>query len=133
MKTAAYKKNEKSSFRLNYNLVWCSKYRRKILVGEVAERLRELLEEKAEELGLQINSLEVMPDYLKISVSGDATRPLQWIVNQLKGHSGRKLREEFPKLRSRVPTCWTRSYFAETLGFSSNASMQEYIERQKNV
>lgn len=133
MKTAAYKKNEKSSFRLNYNLVWCSKYRRKILVGEVAERLRELLKEKAEELGLQINSLEVMPDHVQFRINGDATRPLQWIVNQLKGHSGRKLREEFPRLRSRVPTCWTRSYFVETIGISSALSKYEYIERQKNV
>ena len=53
------------------------------------------------------------------------------IVNRLKGASSRILREEFPQLKSRLPTLWSRSYYAGTKGHVSEATVKKYIENQK--
>jgi len=79
------------------------KYRRKVLVGEVAERLKELLLQKAQEIGVEIVQMEVMPDHVHLFVKTDPTNSPHFIVNQLKSFTSRVLREEFPFLKSRLP------------------------------
>lgn len=91
-------------FNIGFHLIWCPKYRRKVLIGEVERRFRELLLEKAEQIGVQIESLEVMPDHVHCFVKSDPSNPPHWIVGQLKGYTARYLREEFPHLKSRLPS-----------------------------
>jgi len=133
MKKIAYRRNAGSTYNINYHLVWCPKYRRKVLVSPIDDRLKEFLHEKATELGLQIKSLEVMVDHLHCFITGDPTRPLQFILNQLKGYTAKKLREEFPQLKSKLPCMWSRSYFAESIGNISEKTVEKYIANQKNV
>ncbi|WP_352432756.1 IS200/IS605 family transposase, partial [Pyrinomonas sp.] len=66
---APYKRSDTSVFLLRYHFVWCPKRRRKVLVGALGERLKELLREKAEELGWEIIALEVMPDHVHLTLS----------------------------------------------------------------
>lgn len=124
--------SNKAVFNLGYHIIWCPKYRRKVLVDQVATRLKELLIEKATELGLTINTMEVMPDHVHLFVKAQPIHSPHYIVQQLKGFSSFKLRSEFPKLKSRLPTLWTRSYYAEAVGHISAETIQRYIEEQKN-
>ena len=126
-----YAKNAGAVFSLKYHLVWCPKYRRAVLVDAVDRRLRELLTEKSDELGMTVHALEVMPDHVHLFVESDPTHCVAEIVNRLKGHTSRVLRDEFPSLRSRLPTLWSRSYFASSIGHVSAATIERYIAEQK--
>ena len=127
-----YTKSRSATYNLGYHIIWCPKYRRKVLVGEIAERLKVLLKEKATEIGLVIENMEVLPDHVHLLVKCDPTDSPQYIVGQLKGYTSFKLRSEFPELKSRLPTLWTRSYYVESVGHISQATIKKYIEEQKN-
>ena len=119
-------------YNIGYHLVWCPKYRRKVLVGDVEKRLRELLYKKAEEIGVSIETLEILPDHLHLFIKALPTASPHWIVQQLKGYSSHELRKEFDSLRTRMTTLWTRSYYVESCGHISEAAVKKYIEAQKN-
>jgi putative transposase len=95
--------------------------------------MKELLLEKAAELGIQIEKMEVMPDHVHLFVKGKPSIAVQHIVNQLKGYTSVMLRREFPRLKSRLPTLWTRSYYVESVGHISESTITKYIEDQKKV
>ena len=118
---------------LGFHIVFCPKYRRKVLVEGIDERLKELLHEKAQELDIIIESMEIMPDHVHLFVKSKPTYAVHFVVNQLKRYSSVKLREEYPKLRSRLPTLWTRSYYVETIGHISEDPVNKYIESLKHV
>lgn len=128
-----YTSNSHCVFNLEYHIVFCPKYRRKVLVDGVDERLEVLLKEKAEELGISIENMEIMPDHVHLFIRNKPTYAIHFVVNQLKGYSSSSLRKEFPKLRSRLPTLWTRSYFVESVGHISEETIKKYIDNQKNV
>lgn len=130
MKTR-YKTNTGAVFSLKYHLVWCPKYRRKVLQPPVDARLKELLLQKAEELKMTIEALEIMPDHVHIFVSADPVLCVAEIVNRLKGFTSSVLRKEFGVLRSKLPTLWSRSYYAATIGHISEETVRRYIEDQK--
>lgn len=125
-----YAHNAGAVFSLKYHLVWCPKYRRKVLVNGVADRLKVLLAEKAAEIGATLHALEVLPDHVQLFVESDPTRAPANIAAQFKGYTSRVLRQEFPHLRSRLPTLWSRSYFISTVGHVSESTVRRYIETQ---
>ena len=131
MTSTRYRKNAGAVFSLKYHIVWCPKYRRPVLSEQIAQRLEELLNLKAEELGCKILSKEIMPDHVHLFVESDPTRCIAEIVNQMKGYSSHTLREEFPGLKSRLPTLWSRSYYAGSVGHVSETAIRKYIENQK--
>jgi putative transposase len=118
-------------YNLGYHIIWCPKYRRKVLVNGIDKRLRELLTEKAKVLELNIERMEVMPDHVHLFVKSKPIHAPHYIVQQLKGYSSRILRKEFPGLKSRLPTLWTRSYYIESVGHISQKTIERYIEDQK--
>ena len=128
-----YAKNAGAVFSLKFHIVWCPKYRRPVLAGRVDARLKELLTEVATEHGMTIHAMEVMPDHVHLFVEADPTLCVAEIVNRLKGRTSRILRQEFPSLRSRLPTLWSRSYFAATVGAVSEGTVRRYIEAQKGM
>jgi len=102
-----------------------------VLHGEIADRLKVLLQEKAEALGVTIEGLEVMPDHVHLFVSAPPTEAPQHLANQFKGYTSRVLREEFPGLKQRLPSLWSRSYYVGSAGHVSADIIQQYIEQQK--
>jgi putative transposase len=114
---------------LGYRVVWCPKYRRAVLAGSVAGRCRELISEKCAEHGWRIVTLEV-PDQVRLFVKTGPKDSPSYVANQLKGFTSRRLREEFPHLRSRLPTLWSRSFFVASVGAVSTATVQRYIDTQ---
>ena len=95
--------------------------------------LRELFEQKAKELNVRIEAMEIMPDYVHLSVLASPAITPQLIVNQMKGYTSHVLRERHDWLRSRLPTLWTRSYYIGSAGVVSQETIMKYIESQKNV
>jgi putative transposase len=118
-------------YDLGLHVVWCPKYRRPVLGGPVAVRLRELIEQKAAERGWEIIALEVMPDHVHLFVKHDPKSSASYVANQFKAFTSRLLRAEFPHLKSRLPTLWSSSYFAASVGAVSAATVQEYVETQR--
>ncbi len=133
MSAPRYAKNAGAVFSLKFHLVWCPKYRRPVLTPPVDGRLKALLAEIADDHGMMLHATEVMPDHVHLSVEADPTLCVAEIVNRLKGRTSRLLRQEFPALRSRLPTLWSRSYFAASVGAVSEAMIRRYIEAQKGV
>jgi putative transposase len=128
-----YRTNAGAVFSLKYHLVWCPKYRRKVLVSPIDQRLKELIAETAAEHGMTVHALEVMIDHVHLFVEADPTLSVAEIVNRFKGRSSRILRQEFASLRSRLPTLWSRSYYAGSIGAVSESIVQRYIEAQKGA
>ena len=126
-----YAKNAGAVFNLKYHIVWCPKYRRSVLVNPVDERLESVLRDIADTYAMTIHALEIMPDHVHVFIEADPTLCVSEITNRLKGASSRILRDEFPHLRSRLPTLWSRSYFAGSVGNVSEAGIKKYIEQQK--
>jgi len=126
-----YAKNAGAVFSLKYHIVWCPKYRRPVLVGLIEERLKQVLADVAEKHDITIHAMEVMPDHVHVFLEADTTLCVSEITNRLKGTSSKILRAEFSELRTRLPTLWSRSYFAATVGSVSDASIKRYIENQK--
>ncbi|HHT26517.1 MAG TPA: IS200/IS605 family transposase [Firmicutes bacterium] len=131
MGTKRWTTSNKAVYNIGYHLIWCPKYRRKVLVDKVASRLRELFLETSTNLGVTIETMEVMPDHVHLFVKAPPTLAPHYIVQQLKGKSSRRLREEFPHLKSRLPTLWTRRYYCESVGHISESTIRKYIEDQK--
>ena len=119
-------------YNIGYHLIWCTKYRRKVLSPKIELRLKELIRKKAEEIEVEIVEMETMPNHIHIFVKSKPTYSPHFIVQQFKGYSSRILREEFAELRSRLPSLWTRSYFCESVGCISADTIIRYIENQKN-
>ena len=110
MDDTRYRRNAGNVYALKYHMVWCPKYRRKVLVGEIAEELRSLLHQKAQELDGTIEALEIMPDHVHLFIQSDPTEAPQRLANQFKGFTSRMLRQKFSQLRSRLPSIWSSSY-----------------------
>ena len=128
-----YKSNRNITYSCKYHVVWCPKYRRSVLIDGVDVRLKELLVEKCAEHQAEIIELEVMPDHVHLLVEVDPQYGIHRLVKQIKGYRSRILRQEFPWLRSRIPTLWTNSYFVSTVGGSPLEAIKKYIENQKDV
>ena len=127
------KSNNNVVYSCKYHVVWCPKYRRKVLVDGVDERLKEIAQAVAEEMRFEITEMEVMPDHVHMLVEVDPQLGIHKAVKRVKGRSSHDLREEFPWLRRRLPSLWTNSYFVSTVGGAPLAIMKQYIEDQKGV
>jgi putative transposase len=128
-----YKSNQNIVYSCKYHVVWCPKYRRRVLTSEVEERLKAILREVAQERQAEIIELEVMPDHVHLLVEVDPQFGIHRLIRLMKGRSSHHLRQEFPWLKSRLPTLWTNSYFVSTVGGAPLAVIKQYIENQKNV
>ncbi|MGI0486003.1 IS200/IS605 family transposase [Pantanalinema rosaneae CENA516] len=128
-----FKSNHNVVYSCKYHVVWCPKYRRKVLVNGVEVRLKELLQEICAEFTSELIEMEVMPDHVHLLVEVNPQFGIAKLIRYLKGRTSRILRQEFPWLKSRLPTLWTNSYFVSTVGGAPISVIKQYIENQKNV
>ena len=125
--------NNNVAFVCKYHVVWCPKYRRDVLVRGVDVRLKVIIREVCVEFDAELIELEVMPDHVHLLVDVDPQFGIHRLIKMIKGRSSRLLRQEFPWLRSRLPTLWTNSYFVATVGGAPLKIIKQYIENQKSV
>lgn len=118
-------------YNLSYHIIWCPKYRKKVLVGEVAEKLKAFIEDRSMDNGWTVRSLEVMPDHVHVFLSAKPSNSIAQILSVLKGGSAKILRDAFPHLKRLLPSLWTRSYYVESIGHVSAKTIERYIADQK--
>ena len=128
----AYQHSRNRVFLIQYHLVWCPKRRKPVLVGEVKERLEQIIHQVADELGIKVLELVINPDHIHLFISAHPTILVHKIVRRIKGRSSNILRREFPELL-KLPSLWTHSYYASTIGVVSKEAIEKYIEAQKGV
>lgn len=126
-----YKSNNNIVYSCKYHVVWCPKYRRKVLTGKIEVRLKELIQETCLELQSELIELELMPDHVHLLVEVDPQFGIHKLIKIIKGKTSRILRKEFPILTTKLPTLWTNSYFVSTVGGAPLAVIKQYIENQK--
>lgn len=126
-----YRKNAGAVFNLKYHLVFCPKYRKKILGGELKERLIQLLFKKAEELDIIIEAFEIMPDHVHLFINCPTTLSPAQIAFSFKGYTSHELRAEFDWLKRRMSSLWSDSFYCGTVGHVSESTVKAYIENQK--
>ncbi len=126
-----YKSNNNIVYSCKYHVVWCAKYRRKVLTDGVDVRLKELLLEYSANLSVDILEMEIMPDHVHILMEVAPQFGIHKAVKSLKGYTSKVLRSEYPFLKTRMPTLWTNSYFVSTVGGDPLEVIEQYIENQK--
>lgn len=125
--------NNNVVYSCQYHVIWCPKYRRKVMVEPVDARLRRIIADVCRDAHSRIIEMEIMPDHVHLLVECDPQFGINRLVRSIKGQSSRILRQEFPALKSRLPCLWTNSYFVATVGGAPLAVIKQYIENQKNV
>ncbi|MBB6285223.1 IS200/IS605 family transposase [Geobacillus subterraneus] len=115
---------------INYHFVFCPRYRRKVLVGEVEIRFKQLVQQICKENDWRILAMEVMPDHCHLFLNCLPTDSPSAIMAKVKGVTSRILRQEFKHL-AHLPSLWTRSFFVSTAGNVSSETIKRYVEAQK--
>lgn len=128
-----YRSNNNVVYSCKYHVVFCPKYRRRVLVDGVDERFREIAQQVADEMRFDIIEMEVMPDHVHMLLEVDPQLGIHKAVKRIKGRTSHDLREEFPWLKRRIPSLWTNSYFVSTVGGAPLSIVKQYIENQKKV
>ena len=126
-----WKQSKTAVYNTSYHIIFCPKYRRKILTGVIEKRLKDLISEKCKKMEIEIGKMEVMPDHVHLFLISKPIYAPHYLIGQIKGYTSRILRQEFAVLKSRLPTLWTRSYYVESIGHISEETIKRYIEDQK--
>lgn len=129
--TQQYRRNSHTVSLVNYHLVWIPKRRKRVLVGDVEKRLRQIIWEVCQEKDWVVIDLEIMSDHVHLLVNVPPNVAAHEVVKALKGRSSRYLRQEFPHLL-KLPSLWTHSYFVSTTGNVSSETIRKYIEEQRH-
>mgnify|MGYP002675103169 CR=1 FL=1 len=113
-----------SVYNLNYHIIWCTKYRRKVLKNGIDSDLKTILREIADEHGYRIPHMEVgLDDHIHLFVSAPPKISVSSIVKQLKGTSSLRLFAMHPELKS---------HFAESIGSVNEQAVAKYIDDQRS-
>jgi putative transposase len=124
--------NANIALQCAYHVVWCPKYRRRVIGGRMEQRLKEVIAEVVTEKGAWLIELQTMPDHVHLLVEVDRQFGVHKLVKAIKGRSSRLLGEEFSWLGSRLPSLWTNSYFVATVGGAPLSVIKRYVETQKD-
>jgi putative transposase len=126
-----YHKSEHLVFSCQYHVIFCPKYRRKILRDGIDTRLKEVLKDTADRHGFRIIEMEVMADHVHLLIDCNPRYGIMQCIKDLKRESASILLREFPSIRRRIPCMWTRSCFISSVGAVSLETVKRYIENQK--
>jgi putative transposase len=126
-----YRKTKTTVFCCRYHVIFCPKYRRKVLTDPIVKRFKEVVLSLQEPNNFYVIEMEVMPDHVHLLLDVDPTVGIDIVVSRIKGKTSNILNKEFPELKRRLPTLWTRSKFIATVGSVSLDVVKQYIEDQK--
>ncbi len=121
-------------YSIQYHIVWCVKYRRNVLNGPVATRLKELLTQISKDNGFQILEMNMEEDYIRMLINCTPQHYIPNIIKAMKGVSARLLMKEFgDDLRSKLwgGHLWNPSYFVATVSDRTLEQVEKYIKNQK--
>ncbi len=125
------KTNKNIVYSCKFHVIWCPKYRRKVLVSDVEKRLKEIILSQSIKLNVDVIEVEIMPDHAHLLIEVDPQYGIHRYIKNIKGFSSRVLRMEFKHLTTKLPTLWTNSYFVSSVGGAPLKVIKQYIENQK--
>ena len=125
-----YRSTRRAVFSVKYDVIWCPKYRRRVLGGAVELRLKQIIGEVVAEFGGMVIEVETMPDHVHLLVELPPQVAVSRLVQILKGRSSRRLRQEFPHLE-RMKCLWSPCWFVSTVGGAPLEVVRRYVENQK--
>ena len=127
---SAYNSGAHCVFYHRYHIVWCTKYRYKVLSRELKLRVREIIRQVCQELGVEIHKGVLASDHVHMFLSVPPKLSISYVMQRIKGRSSRRLLQEFPDLRKRYWGChfWARGYFCTTSGNVTDKSVERYLE-----
>jgi putative transposase len=128
-----YKNNRNVTYSCKYHVVWCPKYRKSVLLDDVASRLKQIIEGVTIERNAEILAIEILPNHVHLLVEVDPQFGIHRLIKSIKGRSSRLLRQEFKHLSTKLPCLWTNSYFVSTVGGAPLDVIKKYIENQLDV
>lgn len=124
--------DERIVYRCGFDVLWCTQYRAPVITGQIEEKLKEVIAEVVEDKGALLTEMELSPQYVRMVVEISPKFGIHRLVKAIKARSANVLRAEFPSLRSRLPSLWTNSYLATTVGTGAPSSIvQKYVDEQK--
>jgi putative transposase len=124
--------NANIALQCGYQVVWCPKYRRKVIGGRMEQRLKEIIVEVIAEKGAWLIELETMADQVHLLVEVEPQLGVHKMVKAITGRSSPVLGEEFAWLKSKLPSLWTNSYFVATVGGAPLSVIKRYVQTQKD-
>ena len=125
-----YRTTQKTIYSCQYHVIWCTKYRRKVLDTQIQGHLKQLIREKQDAYEYQICEVETQPEHVHLLIEIPPIHSIDKIVGKIKAYTAKVLREEYPSLKSRLPSLWTRSKFVSSCGGVTLQVMKDYIEGQ---
>ena len=125
-----YRTTKKTIYSCQYHVIWCTKYRRKVLDTHIQGRLKQLIREKQDEYGYEIREVETQAEHVHLLIEIPPRDAVDKIIGKIKGYTSKVLREEYPSLKSRLPSLWTRSKFVSSCGDVTLQVIKDYIEGQ---
>lgn len=127
--------NRNCVYQLAYHVIWCPKYRKQVLNGEIAETVRGSITSICEERRWVILALEVQPDHIHLFVTIPPSLAVADAVKVLKGTTARRLFATFPELKKQLygGHLWSPSYYVGTAGDVSAETIRHYIERTEHI
>lgn len=125
-----YRRKITSVSQINYHFIWTPRRRKRILTGSVKSRLETLIHDKARELDCEVIRLAVEPDHVHLFINCPPNIAPDQVMHRLKGYTAHEIRKEFPELKRKLPSLWTRSYYVSTAGDISSEIIKKYIEAQ---
>ena len=120
-------------FSCKDHVVFCPKYRRKLLVAPIDRRIKEMILEKQDQYSDTVVEMEVMPDHVHLLLDVDPRVGIDRVVRKIKGYTAHRIRQEYPRIRTRLPSLWTRSHLIASVGSVSLQTVKQYIEEQKGA
>lgn len=130
MAESNFKMSEKVMHSCRFYVLWCTQYKRKVLVGDIGERLREKIKEACEDKQIEIYEMEIMPNYVSMLVGVIPQLGIHRAVKHIKRYTA-GIREEFPELQGKIPSLWTHPYLVSTVGEIPRSEREEFIASQK--
>jgi putative transposase len=125
-----YRTGEPTKYKIEYHFAWVTKYRYKVLTGDKANRVRELIRQTCETFEIQILRSVVSKDHVHVLVSAPPTKAPSEIMRRIKGRSSTMVFDEFPHIKKKYWGChfWARGYFCVTSRGLTEEMTKEYLE-----
>ena len=125
-----YSKGCHTVFYHRYHVVWATKYRYQVLVGDLRLQVRQIIRQVCDELDVQIVKGALSKDHVHMFIAVPPNRAISDVMRRIKGRSSRRIQQEFPAIRKRYWGChfWARGYFSTTSGNITDDVILQYLE-----
>ena len=127
-----------TSYNLAYHMVFITKRRKSVIMGQIREDLEQIIREYCNEVYIKIDTLHIDTDHIHILFYASPTLSIAEIAKKLKGRSSKILREKHPELKELDyigydKALWARGYYCCTVGYTSFEEVEKYINEHDLV